>query len=116
MLIRFFGHSDDILEAELVSNTDVGYESCSPDGNPGFCVSLETGESFKVLGHYGKDGCWSIGIAPMEEGRSIPEMSVVFEQNLNGYSSSLIIDIPNNSVMFPIEDRNNLKFFEGTNI
>lgn len=88
--LAFFGASDDLFEIEGTSGKE-------PDeiGVYGRPVQIEVrggGKGLVVVGLYCTNGCWSIGIAPLDEDVPLPDWPLRW--TLSGYSTRLEIDAP----------------------
>lgn len=93
MTIYIYGASDDLVEfegdfREEYNTYDHGY----------FHIKDEQGEGVRVEAHYGENGTWLIGAAPLDEDVPMPwNIGYAFPDEVrysNTYSAILRIDAP----------------------
>ena len=100
--LKFYGCSDDLFE---IKGTVPG--DGEPDEVP---VGLDD-LAMIVIAQYslGDSGCWSIGVAPVDEDYPMPEWPVRLQENDNGYSAELIVEAPSGgfvSMVYPATEEN----------
>lgn len=100
---RFEGYSDDVF-AEL--NSGIEQDNCATNTPIIFLIeSKQTGESMYVVGHYhlNPNGCWTIGISPVNEDSKMPEWPIRMTDGDRPYSPALIIQAPGDAILRPLE-------------
>lgn len=87
--LNFHGASDDIftVEGAICEEIYARHETAT------FHLKSIDGEML-VVAHYCKNGCWSVGIAPVDEEVPIPAWSTSFALDSGGYSAKLTIEAP----------------------
>ena len=95
---KFEGYSDDTFGEYGVTNDDV--DNCAKNA-PIQCDVISSDGQLSVVGHYwispSPHGCWTIGIAPIDEDVKIPAWPVRFKLSDEGYSPSMEIDAPDDA-------------------
>lgn len=97
--LRFYGASDDCFECEGAIREEINCYN-----TPGIYHLKSSEGELQVVGMYLNNGCWSIGIAPVEEGSPIPAWPTSFSVRENGYSAVLTISVPDDTELVMEED------------
>ena len=93
--IIIYGHSDDLVEIE--TDRRAGEPDEIPTGNTvELQLATPSGEGCIVHAAYGHNGCWGIGIAPIDEDKPLDGTNWDFAWALheNGYSAQLTVTAP----------------------
>lgn len=87
---RFEGHSDDTFGFECGATGD-DYDNCASGKPIRWRVVDADGGGYLVTGQYSVDetGCWSIAVAPVDEGRAPPWP---MRLSVEGYTMVLEVD------------------------
>lgn len=104
MLIKFEGHSDDIV---YVARLHAGKEdreeySAYRSGDDLIRATFNVGGRLRVYAIY--DGCWSFAAGMIEEDISLPGWDVYVTNGTNGYSAQLRIDTGDEPVFVGAEE------------
>jgi hypothetical protein len=94
--VSFEGGSDDLFDAtskSLALNEEFGV--CEEPIE--LLIQAEAG-ALKVVGYYGRNGTWSIGLGPVDDGAPLPDWNPRFSHamrgNEAGYSAILTLTVP----------------------
>lgn len=94
--LRFEGYSDDTFGWTGDDGTGDDHDGCA-SGSVRVYLIQKDGHRMLVTGAYGKgSGCWAVGIAPAEEGDSLPPWPMRW--SFEGYSTILEIDAPDGAL------------------
>lgn len=58
---------------------------------------LEAVKELHVVGYYQDTGIWSVGIAPVTEGATVPAWPSAYQVHENGYSPMLTLEVPDDT-------------------
>ena len=104
-ILKFYGVSDDLFEIE---GTPGRGKSEEPDEREPGTVEIKDskGSGLRVYCQYAVtgNGCWMVGIAPMDEDVPIPDWSMKFTLGGRGYSAMLTLEAPDDAVVSNVED------------
>ena len=103
--VIFSGSSDDLFEIDGDFSEEIGCFS-----KPGICKVINSkGEGLHVIALYAPLGIdapvWSIGIAPLDEDIPILDWPIHYELAENGYSTALVIEVPDKTKVIEIVNR-----------
>ena len=92
--LTFYGISDDLFEIK-------GTKGSEPDErNEGtVMVRDENGEGCLVTASHTSNGCWMIGVTPLDGDIEIPEWNLRLKLGGRGYSTELTMDVPDTVVV-----------------
>lgn len=96
--LRFYGGSDDMFELE----GDISEEIDCPSAPGIYHLKSAEGEML-VVAHYLRNGCWSIGIAQVDEEIPVPKWPVSYSL-AHTYSVMLTIEVPDDIHLVTGED------------
>lgn len=106
-LLKFLGHSDDIFQYGIGVKAIDGDETYSIGGVHAFLIKDEDGNGLYVCGTYAPQAisgaCWMVGIAQLDENIPLPCWAIYYEDGLNGYSPTLVLRVPDNTEITPIQ-------------
>ncbi|WP_223665226.1 hypothetical protein [Serratia sp. JSRIV002] len=98
--LRFFGASDDLFECEGAIREEIGcFNSLGV-----YHLRSNEGELL-VTASYTDEGCWAIGIGPVEDGVTIPAWPASFS-TAHTYSAMLTLEVPDDTYL-ALADRDN---------
>lgn len=99
--LKFYGASDDLFEIE-------GTTGSEPDErNPGTVeIKDADGNGLRVHCDYAvaANGCWMVGVAPLDEDIPIPDWPVSFKLGGRGYTAELTMVVPDTAVVSNVDD------------
>jgi len=102
--LKFYGSSDDLFEIEGSRGEEPDEISpgtvtvSTPDGQ-GLCVTCLYATEFPH-----PDGCWMIGISPLEQDKNFPGWGMNWSLAEEGYSTLLTLHCPDSAVIRKIEE------------
>lgn len=101
--IKFQGHSDDVLMAWSTHTNEYVESTADHYGQPClFSVVAPDGDGLIVVGNYNAFyyTCWSIGVAPLGEGRELPRWIIQMQSMAsNLYSPVIVLDVPEGTIV-----------------
>lgn len=100
--IRISGYSDDLVEVDGFISDEF-----SPPMGKVFEADLIApgGDGVTVTAFYLKSGTWTVGVAPLDEDRPIPDWPMSIGRSPGcAYSSELTITVPDGTTLTPKED------------
>lgn len=89
-ILKFYGVSDDLFEIEGTTGKEP--DEINVGGDPVVVEIRAEGTGLLVMGHYCRNGCWAIGIAPIDEDMPLPPWPLHW--SAKGYSAHLEIHAP----------------------
>lgn len=96
-MVKFTGHSDDIIEVEDANGRDE--HGAAGDERPTlFYVMAPDDTTMAVVAHYFATGCWCFAPGLYEEDSDLPAWPIAIRQ-AHAYSVELSIDAPEGSVV-----------------
>lgn len=98
-LLQFYGGSHDLMECQGAINEAINCYDC-----PGIFHLKSSEGQVQVVGIYMDNGCWAVGLTPIEEGVPIPDWPVRISQHENGYSPLLILQVPDDTILVSEDD------------
>lgn len=90
--LKFYGSSDDLFVVNGFFVEEIENEPYA------YIVQSESEGRLVVTASYMINGCWSIGISPVDEDVAIPDWYMKFCLNSNGYSTQLMMFVPDDAV------------------
>lgn len=85
---KFYGESDDLFYIE-----DTGCEFADETSPKPYVLVDSRGAGVIIDPQYGKhNGCWSMGIVPIDEDVEIPEWKISMKLGGRGYSTELSVE------------------------
>ena len=96
--IRVYGASDDLLEFDGAISEEFSRYSNPIVGT----LTAPNGDGLTVMAYYANSGVWGVGVGPLDEGATLPDWPIRFEdgkQNESSFSATLVIDIPEGTTL-----------------
>ena len=97
--LYIYGYSDDLIEIEGGMDDEVD----TYDRVRSITLLSPEGEGLKVYAEYAPRAVgaavWMIGVAPLDEGKDLPNWEMRYLTAANGYSPKLVIDAPDDVVV-----------------
>lgn len=90
--LSFYGASDDLFECEGAIREEIGCFS-----KPGVYHLKSVEGELHVVGYYQDTGIWSVGVAPVTEGATMPVWPSAYQVHENGYSPMLTLEVPDDT-------------------
>lgn len=99
--LTFYGSSDDLFEIEGTAGKEP--DEIGSYDKPVQVTIRADGTGVVVTGIYCDNGCWSIGIAPIDEDVGLPDWPMRW--TARGYSTRLEIDAPDKAKVSAPKDQ-----------
>jgi hypothetical protein len=106
--VVFVGDSDDrFLAYGEAEAWDLEIAFDSPERFGAYRVTAPDGSGLFVTASYGPGnldvGVWALGVAPLDEGRPIPDWALRVGLAENGYSSKITLGLPAGATVSPVD-------------